>query len=246
MWPHLDTKNIFSEHSLHRIEENLTLCSFSQAGAFGYPWTEEGGAYVQAATLAQTWFAAWFTGGVESLQRGGVSLHAASWLSARPAAHQWRPAHQNRGAVERRTGHDAEDRDSGWRWLGLEHRFMSVFAYTHVFFVLLCVFVCQDESQDENTCCLKDLQEGLVGKMLVRKSGKIQLILGNITLDVALGTSCAFLQVSYAHQCCVSPSGHRKCRWEWLFMGTDLEKCTIRSLVQSLCNEWVPSEWKSK
>lgn len=52
----------------------------------------------------------------------------------------------------------------------------------------------QDESQEENSCCLKDLQEGLVGKMLVRKSGKVQLILGNITLDVALGTPCAFLQ----------------------------------------------------
>lgn len=52
----------------------------------------------------------------------------------------------------------------------------------------------QDESQEENTCCLKDLQEGLVGKMLVRKSGKVQLILGNVTLDVALGTPCAFLQ----------------------------------------------------
>ncbi|XP_067268546.1 DNA-directed RNA polymerase III subunit RPC4 [Pseudorasbora parva] len=52
----------------------------------------------------------------------------------------------------------------------------------------------QDESQEENSCCLKDLQEGLVGKMLVRKSGKVQLILGNVTLDVALGTPCAFLQ----------------------------------------------------
>lgn len=52
----------------------------------------------------------------------------------------------------------------------------------------------QDESQEENTCCLKDLQEGLVGKMLVRKSGKVQLILGNIILDVALGTPCTFLQ----------------------------------------------------
>uniref|UniRef100_A0A671TD82 Polymerase (RNA) III (DNA directed) polypeptide D n=1 Tax=Sinocyclocheilus anshuiensis TaxID=1608454 RepID=A0A671TD82_9TELE len=28
----------------------------------------------------------------------------------------------------------------------------------------------QDVSQEENTCCLKDLREGLVGKMLVRKS----------------------------------------------------------------------------
>ncbi|XP_051524668.1 DNA-directed RNA polymerase III subunit RPC4-like [Myxocyprinus asiaticus] len=52
----------------------------------------------------------------------------------------------------------------------------------------------QEESQEENSCCLKDLQEGLVGKMLLRKSGKVQLILGNITLDVALGTPCAFLQ----------------------------------------------------
>ncbi len=134
MTTHLDAKKIFSELSLHRIEENLTLSVFSQAGAFGYSWTEEGGAYVQAATLAQTWFAAWFTGGVESLQRGGASLHAAPWLSARPAAHQWRPAHQNRGAVERWTGHDAEDWDAGWRWLGLDHGLLSVFAYTHVFF----------------------------------------------------------------------------------------------------------------
>lgn len=52
----------------------------------------------------------------------------------------------------------------------------------------------QEESQDENSCFLKDLQEGLVGKMLVRKSGKVQLVLGNVTLDVALGTPCAFLQ----------------------------------------------------
>lgn len=33
--------------------------------------------------------------------------------------------------------------------------------------------------------------------MLVRKSGKVQLVLGNVTLDVALGTPCAFLQVGY-------------------------------------------------
>ncbi|KAG1949186.1 DNA-directed RNA polymerase III subunit RPC4 [Pimephales promelas] len=52
----------------------------------------------------------------------------------------------------------------------------------------------QESPQEENSCCLKDLQEGLVGKMLVRKSGKVQLILGNVTLDVALGTPCAFLQ----------------------------------------------------
>lgn len=38
-----------------------------------------------------------------------------------------------------------------------------------------------------------------MGKMLVRKSGKVQLIMGNVTLDVALGTPCAFLQVGYTH-----------------------------------------------
>lgn len=32
--------------------------------------------------------------------------------------------------------------------------------------------------------------------MLVRKSGRVQLVLGDITLDVSLGTSCSFLQVS--------------------------------------------------
>ncbi|XP_060893796.1 DNA-directed RNA polymerase III subunit RPC4 [Labrus mixtus] len=52
----------------------------------------------------------------------------------------------------------------------------------------------QDEEVEENNCNLKDLREGLVGKMLVRRSGRVQLILGQVTLDVSLGTSCAFLQ----------------------------------------------------
>ncbi|KAM7017577.1 DNA-directed RNA polymerase III subunit RPC4 [Tautogolabrus adspersus] len=52
----------------------------------------------------------------------------------------------------------------------------------------------QDEEAEENSCNLKDLREGLVGKMLVRRSGRVQLILGQVTLDVSLGTSCSFLQ----------------------------------------------------
>ncbi|KAM7416165.1 hypothetical protein PAMA_018298 [Pampus argenteus] len=52
----------------------------------------------------------------------------------------------------------------------------------------------QEEPTEENNCNLKDLREGLVGKMLVRKSGRVQLILGQVTLDVSLGTSCSFLQ----------------------------------------------------
>lgn len=56
----------------------------------------------------------------------------------------------------------------------------------------------QEEEAEENSCSLKDLREGLVGKMLVRRSGRVQLVLGQVTLDVSLGTSCSFLQV-YQH-----------------------------------------------
>lgn len=52
----------------------------------------------------------------------------------------------------------------------------------------------QEDEEDENCCSLKDLREGLVGKMLVRKSGRVQLILGQVTFDVSLGTTCSFLQ----------------------------------------------------
>lgn len=57
----------------------------------------------------------------------------------------------------------------------------------------------EEETEEENTCHLRDLQEGLVGRLLVRKSGRLQLVLGNVTLDVALGTSCSFLQVLHTH-----------------------------------------------
>ncbi|XP_029999426.1 DNA-directed RNA polymerase III subunit RPC4 [Sphaeramia orbicularis] len=52
----------------------------------------------------------------------------------------------------------------------------------------------QEVEVEENNCNLKDLREGLIGKMLVRKSGRVQLILGQVTLDVSLGTTCSFLQ----------------------------------------------------
>ncbi|XP_049434931.1 DNA-directed RNA polymerase III subunit RPC4 isoform X2 [Epinephelus fuscoguttatus] len=52
----------------------------------------------------------------------------------------------------------------------------------------------QEEEAEDNMCNLKDLREGLIGKMLVRKSGRVQLILGHVTLDVSLGASCSFLQ----------------------------------------------------
>ncbi|XP_026178258.1 DNA-directed RNA polymerase III subunit RPC4 [Mastacembelus armatus] len=52
----------------------------------------------------------------------------------------------------------------------------------------------QEEEVEDNSCNVKDLREGLIGKMLVRKSGRVQLILGQVTLDVSLGTTCSFLQ----------------------------------------------------
>lgn len=60
------------------------------------------------------------------------------------------------------------------------------------------VLVKQEKSQEvklaENTCSLEDLAEGQVGKLLIRKSGKVQLLLGKVTLDVTMGTSSSFLQ----------------------------------------------------
>ncbi|XP_048368686.1 DNA-directed RNA polymerase III subunit RPC4 [Sphaerodactylus townsendi] len=52
----------------------------------------------------------------------------------------------------------------------------------------------QEAKEAENTCTLGDLSEGQVGKLLIRKSGKVQLVLGRVTLDVTTGTPCSFLQ----------------------------------------------------
>ncbi|GAB1602767.1 DNA-directed RNA polymerase III subunit RPC4-like [Argonauta hians] len=45
-----------------------------------------------------------------------------------------------------------------------------------------------------NISSLKDFSEGYVGKLQTRKSGKVQLLLGNVTLDISMGTPCGFLQ----------------------------------------------------
>ncbi|NXB91027.1 RPC4 polymerase, partial [Vidua chalybeata] len=52
----------------------------------------------------------------------------------------------------------------------------------------------REAKQAENICTLADLPEGQVGKLLIRKSGKVQLVLGKVTLDVTMGTPCSFLQ----------------------------------------------------
>lgn len=58
----------------------------------------------------------------------------------------------------------------------------------------------QEAKQAENICTLGDLPEGQVGKLLIRKSGKVQLVLGKVTLDVTMGTPCSFLQVQLAQR----------------------------------------------
>ena len=42
---------------------------------------------------------------------------------------------------------------------------------------------------------MSEFNEGLIGKLQVRQSGKVQLRLGNVTLDLNEGTSTSFLQV---------------------------------------------------
>ncbi|XP_048379187.1 DNA-directed RNA polymerase III subunit RPC4 isoform X1 [Stegostoma tigrinum] len=52
----------------------------------------------------------------------------------------------------------------------------------------------QELKQAENSCSLMDLTEGQIGKLLIRKSGRVQLVLGQVILDVTMGTTCSFLQ----------------------------------------------------
>uniref|UniRef100_A0A673G9M3 Zgc:171971 n=1 Tax=Sinocyclocheilus rhinocerous TaxID=307959 RepID=A0A673G9M3_9TELE len=43
---------------------------------------------------------------------------------------------------------------------------------------------------------LSDFSEGLIGKLQMRKSGKVQLVLGNVTLEVSEGAAFSFLQLT--------------------------------------------------
>ncbi|ESO93285.1 hypothetical protein LOTGIDRAFT_232725 [Lottia gigantea] len=45
-----------------------------------------------------------------------------------------------------------------------------------------------------STCSLADFSEGQIGKLQIRKSGKIELLIGNVKLDVTAGTPSGFLQ----------------------------------------------------
>ncbi|XP_066518772.1 DNA-directed RNA polymerase III subunit RPC4 [Hoplias malabaricus] len=52
----------------------------------------------------------------------------------------------------------------------------------------------QDPMEKDAVPVLSDLSEGLIGKLQIRKSGKVQLVMGDVTLDVSEGAAFSFLQ----------------------------------------------------
>ncbi|XP_032227153.2 DNA-directed RNA polymerase III subunit RPC4 [Nematostella vectensis] len=50
------------------------------------------------------------------------------------------------------------------------------------------------ETKADKPLTLRNVSEGYIGKLQVLKSGKARLMLGEVVLDVAMGTSCSFLQ----------------------------------------------------
>ncbi|CAA0836695.1 RNA polymerase III RPC4 [Striga hermonthica] len=63
------------------------------------------------------------------------------------------------------------------------------------------------EHPSEKGCKLEELPEGLMGKMLVYKSGAVKLKLGDVLYDVSPGSDCSFAQrvmtINTAnHECC--------------------------------------------
>ncbi|XP_053495111.1 DNA-directed RNA polymerase III subunit RPC4 isoform X2 [Ictalurus furcatus] len=55
-------------------------------------------------------------------------------------------------------------------------------------------FKAQDPGEKEAAPVLSDFTEGFVGKVQIRKSGKVQLVIGDVTLDVSEGAAFSFLQ----------------------------------------------------
>ncbi|XP_058262611.1 DNA-directed RNA polymerase III subunit RPC4 [Hemibagrus wyckioides] len=52
----------------------------------------------------------------------------------------------------------------------------------------------QDPVEKEAAPVLSDFTEGYIGKVQIRKSGKVQLVIGDITMDVSEGAAFSFLQ----------------------------------------------------
>ena len=67
-------------------------------------------------------------------------------------------------------------------------------------------------------CALQDFSEGYIGKLQVHKSGKTRLILGNVALDINMGTPTGFLQVEW--RCCMYFIGIYLQAFFWKTFGT--------------------------
>ena len=52
----------------------------------------------------------------------------------------------------------------------------------------------QEMSDHLKRFTFQNVSEGLIGRLTVHKSGKVKMHLGNVSLDVSLGTPCGFLQ----------------------------------------------------
>ncbi|KAK3529442.1 hypothetical protein QTP70_031098 [Hemibagrus guttatus] len=52
----------------------------------------------------------------------------------------------------------------------------------------------QDTVEKEAAPVLSDFTEGYIGKVQIRKSGKVQLVIGDVTMDVSEGAAFSFLQ----------------------------------------------------
>lgn len=61
--------------------------------------------------------------------------------------------------------------------------------------MLLHVFMQKETSKKIGASRLSGFSEGHMGKLVVHKSGRTSLMLGNVVLDVSMGTKCGFLQV---------------------------------------------------
>lgn len=56
----------------------------------------------------------------------------------------------------------------------------------------------------EGCSVLSDFPEGVLGKLQIRKSGKMELKLGDIVMDVSEGAAFSFLQVFGVCVACLS------------------------------------------
>ena len=73
---------------------------------------------------------------------------------------------------------------------------MKIIALLDLNEIYIYLFVQEsDLSKKMSGCNLDNFSEGLIGKLVVRKSGRVQLMLGTTYLDVNMGTPCGFLQV---------------------------------------------------